>query len=131
MDTPSSISIPTSAVDPAKRALTDTGDKFYLKIEEGPDAGKVYVDPAKAFPRYLKELGVKAEEVDQYWLEIARYCMNQDLLAIFDGGVHLVILRREEFALRNFEPGLGEIAARSAARAQYERILKKRAILVA
>lgn len=112
----------------AKRAQTDTLDKFYLKVTEGPDAGKVYVDPAKAYPRYLGELGIEPKAVDQYWLEVARLLMTEDLAGALGKPLHLVILKREEFALRNFPQGKGEAAAKADAAEHYKRLMQIRAI---
>lgn len=108
------------------RAKFDTGDTFYRRIEEGPDAGKVYVDLEKAARRYLDELGVKPDQVDRYWLETVRHLLTFDLKVKFEGRLPLVILNRPAVALKNFPPGKGEAAAMTDAPEHYKRLQQRR-----
>jgi len=114
-----------------KRVPPDFGDKFFARITEGPDAGKVVVDPARAYPRYLKELGVAQDRIDRYWLEIARLIMTEDLAVVFGTPLHLQILKNEDWRLAKYPEGKGEGAAQGDVIKIYERLLKKRGALAA
>ncbi len=55
------------------------------------DTNAVLVDPDKAYPSLLSELGA-SEKIDRYWLEIAYQCVKMDLqtaLRRYDFTIHI------------------------------------------
>ena len=89
----------------------------------------VVVDPDAAYPAWLAELGVGAETVDKYWLEVAYQCVKMDVQ--WACGFHIEIRIRggegykERWALAN-HPGTKKDIERATqgkeARGHYKRL---------
>lgn len=81
----------------------------------------VQVDLDGALPAYFAELGVAEDQIDQYWITVAMICIRLDIQAAVagtelappaGGAFFLMIEDRPKWALKNFEPGYGEMAAK-------------------
>lgn len=64
---------------------------------------KIVVDPAVAYPKYLKRLGYS--EITQYNLEVARKCFTRDLHLTVGKPIHLKIIKDDRWKLSNFPIG--------------------------
>jgi hypothetical protein len=90
-----------------------------------PQDGKIHIDPDKAYPAYLDKLGVT--EIDQYWLEVARRCITEDLRQIVDGPIHVVIDAKDgRWALKHYPEGAGADAGANGFRKHYNQIKRAR-----
>ena len=81
-------------------------------LAEGEDRLRIDIDPAKAYPAWLKELGIAKKDWDQYWLEVAYQCSKMDVQAaivpvIGHFGFSIKIIRCEDLALAKFPEGRG------------------------
>lgn len=83
----------------------------------------IEVIPSFVYPYYMEKLGV--EEVTQYWLEVARRCMTEDLKKIVGGPLHIRILKDLAWRLENFPVGDGDERGRTEFRKHYNKIKNK------
>jgi hypothetical protein len=90
---------------------------------------KISVDPDKAYPALLAELGVKKSGIDQYWAEVVYQCAKMDCQAAMlraggTFGFSIKVLNRPAWALANLPAGRGTAAATQGreARDHYIRI---------
>ena len=76
----------------------------------------IVVDPDKAYPPLLNELGIKREDLDQFWAEVVFQCVKMDIqtAVIAAGGsfgFKINIMNRPAWKLSNLPLGRGPIAA--------------------
>lgn len=67
-----------------------------------PD-GRIQVDPDVVYPLFMDALGY--EEPTQAALEVCRRCFTEALFEIAGKGLHVHIMKRDRWALRNFPQG--------------------------
>lgn len=108
----------------------------YAKIVEGNPKllVTVEVDSDIAYGLMLDELGVAADKVDQYWLEVAYQCIKLDVQAALEGtelcpvknecAAQINFTRAPRWALINFPVGRGTLLATKGreARQHYKRL---------
>jgi hypothetical protein len=85
--------------------------------------GLVEVDPDVAYPVYLALLGIDLDEVDQFWLEVARRCLTTDLKARLGTPLAIRILEGSgRYALASLPPGGDAALGAATFRTFYARI---------
>jgi hypothetical protein len=86
------------------------------------DDGVFEVDPDIAYPVYLALLGIDLDELDQFWLEVARRCLTADLKTLLGTPLYLRIRPSEHWVLAKFPAGGAAAMGAGAFRAFYGRI---------
>ena len=101
-----------SAPKPAAAALGAAGRRRRDRGRPGP-----------GLPVYLALLGIDLDDVDQFWLEVARRCLTADLKALLGTPLGVRILAGSgRWALAGVPPGGGAALGATTFRTFYARI---------
>ena len=83
----------------------------------------IEVDPDLAYPIYLALLGINLDDVDRFWVEVARRCLTTDLKALLGTPLCVRILAGSgRYALAAVPPGGGAALGAATFRTFYARI---------
>lgn len=102
--------------------------------------GKIAMDATEFYPDWLQRLGIELNDVDQYWLEVARQCAKLEVTfavagtnLMADSGGALVLIIEDssktedgsKWAQVKFPAGKGAEAAnrKDGARAHFNRVM--------
>lgn len=116
-----------------------TGPKLVPGYSWDDEKKVLSIDPDIVYPAVLDALDVKAEDVDQYWVEVAYQCAKLAGQEMMSGTPHdpretgngtmviNILSRKDTWAVSKFKPGRGPEAATKGreARNHYEKIKRK------
>lgn len=89
------------------------------------DDGFIEVDPDQAYPIYLALLGIDLDDIDRFWVEVARRCMTADLKALLGTPLYLRIKDSRHWALATLPIGGGAALGAASFRTFYARIARR------